>query len=93
MLSRRPEYAQGNTLYPSPTAGNGKIAVDPYTGKADGWSGKCCGFWSSADRVTVPGTMNEGDGFIYRTQLSGTQGFEPFVSPGGCAFCGSGNSQ
>lgn len=91
MLSRRREYAQGNTLYPSPSAGNGKTVTDPFTGKADGWNGKCCGFWCAAERVAVPGTINEGDGDITRTAVTG--GFEPNVGNAGCPFCGSGASK
>jgi hypothetical protein len=90
VLNRR-ELNLGRTEFPSPTAGNGKQVVDRYTGMPDGWACRQCGFWCSAQRVAVPGTINEGNGDITFVPVTG--GSEPVVGRGGCPFCGSGNSR
>lgn len=87
MSIRKREVEIGDTLYPGPSAGDGKSVVDRFNGKVDGWQCKQCGFWCTAQRVTAPGTLNEGDGFVRVVSN------DPVVDQGGCPFCGTPNSQ
>lgn len=87
---RRNDDITGITLYPSPTAGNGRPDVDKITGQIDGWRGKCCGMYiRPANGASSPGTANEGSGAVSNNSTTG----DPTVSRGLCPFCGSANNR
>ena len=76
----------GARVFPTPTAGNGKLLVDKYTGQVDEWSCLQCGFHLvAANGIQSPGTYNQGDGFITNDPTTG----DPTASRPGCPFCGT----
>lgn len=89
MLSRKRDDIIGQTLYPSGTAGSGKVDIDRFTGVADMHRCKQCGFGCLESKVMSPGTANEGDGSVVNDAVTG----DPVVGMGYCPFCGSANNK
>jgi len=90
MSQRHRDDIIGATVFPTPTAGSGKLKVDKYTGIADEWDCKQCGFHMVVQNgYQSPGTYNQGDGFISNDPITG----DPTVSRPGCSFCGTPNSR
>lgn len=71
----------GRQLYPSPSAGDGKVKQDGF------YTCKQCGMHCDSAKVASPGGANDGDGAVT------TSGGDPTVAPGLCPFCGSANSR
>ena len=86
ILNRRKrgaDVSRGHTVFPSSTAGSGKVQGDSEDGA---YACKQCGFWNKAQETASPGGTEEGDGGITISDN------EPNVTSG-CAFCGSYNSR
>ena len=71
----------GQTLYPSPSAGDGKLEEDGF------YACKQCGAQCDSQKVSSPGHANDGDGYVT------TSGGDPTVAFGRCPFCGTANSR
>lgn len=89
MLHNRRDDIIGVTLYPSGTAGSGKVDVDKFTGVGDQHRCKQCGFICLESRVSSPGAANDGDGGVQNDPDTG----DPIVGQGYCPFCGSANNR
>lgn len=89
VLRRLNDDIIGASQFPTGTQGTGRPKNDPITGKTDAWSCKQCGMGCLADRVTSPGTANQGDGNILNDASTG----DPTLLRGGCPFCGTANSR
>jgi len=82
----------GATLYPSPTAGDGKYVRGNHPKKVnDSYGCSQCGFQCSIKRVKSPGGSSEGNGGI-TVSVSSEVG-DPTVSGSVCPHCGSANSR
>lgn len=87
VVSRPRPVDFGAPVFPSGTAGNGKVQGQPEDGA---YQCKQCGFWNKAQEVASPGGSSEGDGGIALTDTTYDTG--PDVTSG-CALCGSYNSR
>lgn len=80
----------GARLFPTPSAGNGQLRIDPFTGVPDSYRCQQCGFGCVvANGIFSPGTVNQGDGAVVNDAVTG----DPTVQRGYCPFCGTGNSR
>lgn len=90
LLQRRNDDIIGASVFPTPTAGNGKVTVDKYTGQIDNWACQQCGAQNRvANGAQSPGTYAQGDGFITNDASTG----DPTVKRPGCWNCGTANSR
>lgn len=83
-LSRNKDVSLGQNVFPSTSAGTGKVEKDGL------YRCKQCGFWNDKALVQSPGSANEGNGGISITVSSGVG--DPTVTDC-CSFCGSPNNR
>lgn len=77
-------------MFPTPTAGNGMLRLDPFTGVPDMYRCAQCGFGCNLQNgITSPGAANDGDGFIINDASTG----DPDGGRPGCPFCGTAKSR
>ncbi len=81
---RRNNGSYGAAVFPSPTAGDGKIDGDPSDGA---YRCKQCGFLNHTQTTASPGGSEDGNGGVVVDSNN-----EPQVT-NGCAGCGSLNSR
>lgn len=80
----------GARVFPTSSAGSGKLAVDRVTGIPDSYRCIQCGFGCVvANGIISPGTANQGDGFQTNDATTG----DPIGGRPGCPFCTTGNSK
>lgn len=80
----------GARMFPTPTAGDGQLRIDPVTSVPDMYRCGLCGFGCVLKNgIVSPGTANQGDGFQINDSVTG----DPVGGRPGCPFCATGNSR